>query len=121
MIDVKDSILDSVKKMIGPSVEYTVFDNDLIMHINSVFNVLRQLGVGPAEGYEITGNDNLWTEFLPSGPKLNMVKSYMYAKVRLMFDPPQNSTIAQSMKDIVNEFEFRMRMDNEIPCFIKDE
>lgn len=121
MTDVKDSILDSVKKMIGPSVEYTVFDDDLIMYINSVFNILRQLGVGPTEGYEISSKDNLWTEFLPAGPKLNMVKPYMYAKVRLMFDPPQNSSITQAMKDIVDEFEFRMRMDTEIPCFIKDE
>lgn len=121
MTDVKDSILDSVKKMIGPSVEYTVFDDDLIMYINSVFNILRQLGIGPTEGYEITSKYNLWTEFLPAGPKLNMVKPYMYAKVRLMFDPPQNGTITQAMKDIVDEFEFRMRMDTEIPCFIKDE
>ncbi len=120
-IDVKESILNSVKKMIGPSIEYTVFDADLIMHINSVFNILRQLGVGPPEGFSISDETSVWTDFLPDGSKLNMVKTYMYAKVRLIFDPPQNSTIAKAFKDVVDEFEFRTRMDAEIPCFINNE
>lgn len=112
-----NSILDSVKKMIGPSVEYTVFDDDLIMHINSVFNVLKQLGVGPEQGYSITGSGNLWTEFMPEGPKLNMIKTYMYAKVRLIFDPPQNGTITQALKDVVSEYEFRANLDAELNAF----
>lgn len=114
-----NSILDSVKKMIGPSVEYTVFDDDLIMHINSVFNVLKQLGVGPEEGYSISSNEDLWTDFMPEGPKLNMIKTYMYAKVRLIFDPPQNGTITQALKDVVSEYEFRALIDAETPCFNK--
>lgn len=121
MASTRDSILDSVKKMIGPSVDYTVFDDDLIMHINSVFNILKQLGVGPAEGYQIESKDDLWTDFMPAGPKLNMIKTYMYAKVRLIFDPPQNSTISQALKDVVNEFEFRANVDAETPCFINGE
>lgn len=112
-----NSILDSIKKMIGPSVEYTVFDDDLIMDINAVFNVLKQLGVGPEEGFAISSSSDLWTDFMPEGPKLNMIKPYMYAKVRLMFDPPQNGTITQAMKDIVSEFEFRANIDAENSCF----
>ena len=111
-----NSILDSVKKMIGLSDGYTIFDDDLIMDINAVFNVLRQLGIGSEDGFAISSSSDLWTDFLPEGSKLNMIKPYVYAKVRLMFDPPQNSTITQALKDVVDEFEFRARMDVEIPC-----
>ena len=121
MENTRDSILDSVKKMIGPSVDYTVFDDDLIMIINAVFNILKQLGIGPAGGYQIESKDDLWTDFMPTGPKLNMIKTYMYAKVRLIFDPPQNSTISQALKDVVNEVEFRANIDAETPCFIYGE
>lgn len=105
-----NSILTSIKKMLGITEEYTHFDSDLIMHINSVFMVLQQLGVGPDEGFMIEDDTDMWTDFLPNGPVLNVVKSYMYLKVRLLFDPPIGSGAMESMKNIISEYEFRLNV-----------
>lgn len=106
-----DSILTSIKKMLGITEEYTHFDSDIIMHINSVFMVLQQLGVGPDEGFMIDDSNAEWTSYLPNGPLLNMVKSYMYLKVRLLFDPPIGSSAMESMKNIIGEYEFRLNVE----------
>lgn len=104
------SILTSIKKLLGIAEEYEHFDADLIMHINSVFLNLTQLGVGPSEGFSITDEDSTWDEFLPAGKNLEAVKSYMYLKVRLLFDPPLNSAIIESMNRQISEFEWRLNV-----------
>lgn len=105
-----ESILTSIKKLLGISEEYTHFDSDLVMHINSVFSILTQLGVGPADGFLITDASAKWTDFIPDGKDLEMVKSYMYQKVRLLFDPPLSSSVMESMSNMVKEFEWRLQV-----------
>ena len=105
-----DSILTSVKKMLGIAEEYTHFDVDLIMHINSVFLVLTQLGVGPPKGYSIANEYDVWNDFIPESAGLDMVKSYMYMKVRLLFDPPTSSAVMEAMNRMISEFEWRLNV-----------
>lgn len=105
-----ESILTSIKKMLGITEEYTHFDPDIIIHINSVFMTLNQLGVGPENGFYIEDETTTWFEYVNDLKKLQAVKSYMGLKVRLLFDPPANSTIMQAMKDSINEFEFRLNV-----------
>lgn len=103
-----NSILTSIKKLLGITEEYDVFDNDLIMHINSVFFILYQLGVGrdPSTPFTISGAADEWTDFIDAN-QVDLVKSYIYLKVRLLFDPPQNSSLLQAIKDQIAEFEWR--------------
>ena len=104
-----ESILTSIKKLLGIAEEYEHFDNDIIMHINSVFMILTQLGVGPSKGFVITDSSASWDDFLPEGgEKLQAVKTYMYMKVRLMFDPPTSSAVMESMTRMINELEWRL-------------
>lgn len=107
-----DSILTSIKKLLGITEEYTHFDDDLVMHINSVFMILTQLGVGPEDGYAITGKDNNWTEFIDDN-RLEAVKSYVHLKVKLLFDPPQSSAVMESMNRMISEFEWRLNVAAE--------
>lgn len=93
------SILDSTKKLLGLGSDYTAFDLDIITHINSVFNTLQQLGVGPAEGFMIEDNTSVWGDFLGSNTLLNCVRSYMVMRVRLMFDPPQRPLLLRPRKN----------------------
>ena len=104
-----ESILTSIKKLLGIAEEYEHFDNDIIMHINSVFMILTQLGVGPSRGFMITDSSATWDDFLPEdSDNLQAVKTYMYMKVRLMFDPPTSSAVMESMNRMVSEFEWRL-------------
>nr|DAQ20081.1 MAG TPA: hypothetical protein [Caudoviricetes sp.] len=102
------SILTSIKKLLGIAEEYTHFDSDIIMHINSVFMILSQLGVGPDGGFHIEDDTTEWTEYLQDTSLLNTVKSYMYLKVKLLFDPPISSAAIDSMNRIISEFEWRI-------------
>lgn len=102
-----DSILTSVKNMLGIAEEYEHFDSDLIMHINSVFMILTQLGVGPSEGFFIHDSSSTWSDFLLDG-KADLVRSYMYLKVRMLFDPPESSAAIEATKQQINEFEWRL-------------
>lgn len=108
MADPINSILDSVKKVLGLDAGYAVFDPDIVMHINSVFFTLNQLGVGPADGYAITGSEETWDAFLGADPRLNAVKSYTYLRVRLMFDLPANSFTTTAIQEQVKEYEWRL-------------
>lgn len=108
----EESILKTVKQLIGVPVETTDFDLDLIIHINSVFAVLNQLGIGPSEGFEITGDTEVWSSFTDS-KKLAGIKSYMVMKIKLMFDPPQNAATIESYKELVREFEFRSHIEGD--------
>lgn len=110
-----DSILTSVKKMLGITEEYEHFDADIIMHINSVFMILTQMGVGPTEGFAIEDASTSWSDYIPNTSLVKMegVKSYMYAKVRLMFDPPTISSVMDAMNRMVSEFEWRLNVAAE--------
>lgn len=105
-----ESILTSVKKMLGIPEDYEHFDADIIMHINSVFMILTQLGVGPAEGFTIMDEDAAWNDFIQDNKKIQSVKSYMYLKVRLLFDPPLSSAVIDSMTRLINELEWRLNV-----------
>lgn len=103
-----DSILTSIKKLLGIDESYTEFDADIIMHINSVFMILRQIGVGPKNGFSISDKTSVWSDYISDMSKLEMVKSYVYMKVRLLFDPPTNSALLESMKQLIQEAEWRL-------------
>lgn len=105
-----ESILTSIKKLLGITEEHDYFDADLIMHINSVFMILTQLGVGPSEGFRIEDDTATWDEFIPEDQNLELVKSYMHLKVKLLFDPPLSSAVIESMKQMINEFEWRLNI-----------
>jgi hypothetical protein len=103
-----ESILTSIKKLLGPSAEYEHFDPDIIMHINSALMVLTQIGVGPADGFVIEDETSLWTDFLPDGKNLEAVKTYVYLKVKIIFDPPLNASVLESYKQQIKEYESRL-------------
>lgn len=108
------SILTSIKKVIGVVESDTSFDLDIVMHINSVFSVLDDLGVGPVGGFMIEDSTATWDDFLPvADPRMNMVKSYMYLKVRLHFDMPTTSFAIQSMEKMATEYEWRLNAKRE--------
>jgi hypothetical protein len=107
-----DSILDTTKKILNIDSEYTAFDPEIITHINSTFFELTQLGVGPTAGFFIIDRDATWTEFM-EGEQINAVKSLMGLKVRLMFDPPQNSFTLDAMKNLVEKMEWRLNIHME--------
>lgn len=108
-----DSILTSIKKMLGIAEDYEYFDTDLIIHINTVFMILKQLGVGPQEGFSITSKTSTWYEFIANDKRLEAVKSYIYMKVRLVFDPPQSSAVIECMNRMISELEFRINIEAE--------
>ena len=110
---VNSSILLSVKKMLGPSADYDIFDPELIIYINSVFGTLHQLGVGPEEKFVITGDSELWSDFTTEGEEIEEVKSYMYLRVRLLFDPPSSSFVLSSFKEQMKELEWRLQCKAE--------
>ena len=103
----RESILVSVKKMLGITDEYKHFDVDLIMHINTAFMVLNQLGVGP-DGFSISDDTTTWAEYLPDIAKLEAVRTYVYLKVKLIFDPPLNSTVTACYEKTISELEYRL-------------
>lgn len=103
-----NSILHSIKKLLGPSAEDTNFDVDIIMHINTAFSVLYQLGVGPTTGFSISDESKLWSDFLPDSAKLEMVKTYVYLKTRLYFDPPSTGVLIDAINRQISELEWRI-------------
>lgn len=107
------SILNSIKKLLGFDADYTDFDVDIMIHINSTFSTLHQLGVGPLQEFEIEGASETWTDFIGVLPGINSVKSYVYMKVRLAFDPPATSFHLKAMEDQIRELESRMNIAME--------
>ena len=108
-----ESILNSVKKMLGIMPDYTVFDEDIIMHINSVFFVLNQLGIGPSAGYSIKDDTNTWSEFISERTDIESVKSYIYLKVKLLFDPPSSSALLDAINRQIIELEWRLSISQD--------
>ena len=105
-----DSILRSVKKMLGVADGDNFFDEELIMYINSAFAVLTQLGVGPAEGFSIQDESSVWTDFVSDMTIVELTKSYMKLKVRLLFDPPTSSSVMDSINRMISEYEWRLNV-----------
>lgn len=117
-----ESILISIKKLLGIPEDQTNFDTDIIIHINSVFMILTQMGVGPEEGFVIADNFPQWTDFIPDdGPNLELVKTYVYLKVRLLFDPPASSTVLASIEKLISEFEWRLHVKAEMEADSEEE
>lgn len=107
-----DSILVTVKKLLGLDADYNAFDTDIILHINSVFMVLNQLGVGPTSPFTISGRSETWSNF-SSTTDVEALKTYMYIRVRLLFDPPDKSFVLDSYQKILQELEWRMIVQTE--------
>ena len=116
-----ESILTSIKKLLGISEDYEHFDNDIVMHINSVFFVLNQLGVGPEKCFVIADKYAKWTDFMPDRTSYELVKSYVYLKVKLLFDPPLNSAVLENMKKMIDEYEFRLNVAAESEQSVSEE
>lgn len=112
------SILTDVKKMLGIDSSYEVFDADILIHINTVFSTLNQLGIGPTTGFMIEDDTAEWDAFLAGDLRLNSVKSYVYLRVRLLFDPPQTSYLIDSQRKQVEEFEWRLNTYREETAWV---
>ena len=110
-----ESILTSIKLLLGIPEDYDVYDPHIIMHINSVFTVLKQLGVGPEKGFRIEDKIATWSDYITETEDITFdsVKTYIYAKVKLIFDPPASSAHIQALNDICKEFEWRLKEDAE--------
>ena len=105
-----DSILLSIKKLLGILEDDQAFDTDIIIHINSVFMILNQLGIGPIDGFKIESQEETWNQFIQDDKLLEDVKTYIYLRVRLIFDPPLNSSIQGSIERTISELEFRLNL-----------
>ena len=103
-----DSILTSVKKIVGISEEDESFDADLIIHINSVLMILNQLGIGPTEGFSIADKTSVWSDFISENSSIEAVKSFVGLKVRMIFDPPTSSAVADAINKTISELEWRI-------------
>lgn len=113
-IDNSNSILNTIKKMLGLDPTYTAFDTDIVVHINSAFMMLNQLGV-ISRGYHITGDSETWANALGSEVyDYESIKDYIYIKVRLLFDPPQTGFVTEALKQNLSEIEYRLVLQKEI-------
>lgn len=111
---IRESILRSIRQMIGPDSDYDVFDTDLITHINSTFMVLSQAGVGSAiVPFSITGPDETWSDFSTYLPLIQAVKSFIYLEVKNIFDPPSNSTVQKAYEEKALEYLWRLNVQAE--------
>ncbi len=115
-----ESILTSTKKLLGLTEDYTHFDADIIMHINSVLAILCQLGVGPTEGFSIEDDKAQWSDFLKNDDRLNLVKSYVHHKVRLLFDPPLSSAVLEAIERTIKELDWRILVASDTLCDTKN-
>lgn len=109
----ESSILTSIKKLLGIEGEYTHFDSDIIMYINSAFMNLNQLGVGPVGGFKIEDAETVWDDFVSERLDLEGIKTFIYLKVRLIFDPPQMGYLVDAIKDQIKELEWRLNVQVE--------
>lgn len=115
----ENSILISTKKALGIDAGYEVFDLDIITHINSAFSTLTQLGVGPVNGFMIEDDEATWDEFFQSEDfQYNSVKTYIYLKVRMLFDPPQTSYLIEAMNKQIQEIEWRLNVHREETAWV---
>lgn len=111
----EESILISIKKLLGIMEDDNSFDTDIVISINSVFSALTQMGVGPEQGYSISGPDNKWSEYIGDSNKLQMIKSYVHMRVRLLFDPPTSTAVLECTKELAKELEWRLYTEFDLP------
>lgn len=109
----EQSILISTKKILGIAEDYTIFDLDIITHINTAFSTLTQLGVGPAEGFMIEDDTKVWTDFIADDLQYNSVKTYVFLRVRQLFDPPSTSYLITAVDNQIKELEWRLNVHRE--------
>ena len=112
------SILITVKKSLGIDQNDEAFDTDILMHLNSVLSTLNQIGIGPDDGFEVADNTATWEDFLGVEPRLNLVKSYVHLKVRLLFDPPATSFAIDAIKTQITEYEWRINVVREVDLWV---
>lgn len=110
------SILHTVKKALGIDAGYTAFDPDIIMHVNSAFDTLHQLGVGPEPAYSIEDDSSEWSDFLADRKDMDSVKTYVYLRTRQLFDPPSNSFVMEAIDKKISEIEWRLNVSSETPA-----
>jgi len=108
-----ESILKNVKKTLNLPADYEAFDEDVLMHINTVLSTLNQIGVGPVLGFMIEDAGQTWSAFIGSDPRLNHVKTYVYLRVRLLFDPPSTGYHVKAMQEQIQELEYRLNVQRE--------
>ena len=108
-----ESILTSIKKLLGITEECTNFDTDIVIHINSIFMTLHQLGVGPKEGFRIEDDLTTWDEYVTEDDNLDAVKTYIYLKVKILFDPPLGAAVMEATKQMIQELEWRLNVQAE--------
>lgn len=108
-----DSILVSIKKMLGIDKDYDAFDVDVLININTIMSVLYQLGVDSAKDFRVNGIDESWSDLSDDPILLDLIKDYIYLRVRILFDPPNNSFLLSSISDQIKEFEWRINIQAE--------
>lgn len=108
-----ESILNSIKELLGVNSEDSYFDGSIIIYINSALSVLTQLGLGPEEGFSINDETTTWSDFLNNDPRFGFVKTYIYLKVKLVFDPPASSAVLESINRQISELEWRINEQAE--------
>lgn len=109
--DDMNSILTSIKKMLGIVEECEDFDTDIIIHINTALSSLTQIGVGPSDGFLITDKSSEWSNFINDNKKLEMIKTYIFLKVKNVFDPPASSTVKEIYNQNISELEWRISVE----------
>ena len=105
-----DSILTSIKQLLGITEEYDCFDGNLILNINTALAALTQMGAGPPDGFMITDATTTWNEYISDNVPLNLIKSYIHLKVKLLFDPPQSSAVMNAIDSQLKELEWRINV-----------
>lgn len=110
-----ESILITIKKSLGIEKDYDGFDTEIIMGINSAFTSLNQLGIGPSTGYKIVSIEDNWEDFLGDVLNLESVKTYVFLKTRLVFDPPSNSFLISAITNQITELEWRLKIQADPP------
>lgn len=111
--DMEDSIFITIKKMLGIGEDIDAFDTDILVHINSSLTTLHQIGVGPPNGFTVIDETQTWSDFLSDDQLLNSVKTYLFLKLRLLFDPPTNSFLIDSINRELREIEWRLNITAE--------
>lgn len=109
-----DSILTTIKKLLGIEADYTQFDSDIIVHINTVLMTLCQLGVGPDSPASITNEMDTWEQIFGEEKNVEAIKTYIYLKVKMIFDPPTSSFVLDAMNKQANELEWRLNVQTEM-------
>lgn len=106
----EESILITIKKMLGLDYNYAAFDTDVIVNINAALMILTEMGIGPKEGFTITGYSETWSDFITNRVKLGAVENYVYLKTKMAFDPPTNSYVMDAMKSQAEEILWRLNV-----------